>query len=228
MIWVSLMSYIDDPLLPPSPDTTFTELAISWMKSPGRQFLGFIWSGYERMRVRAPVVNSRDLERSITQLLEPRVGDAMTGDEPFYIQHGPFERETMSTPPAQPPEYDLAFVFRADERVMWPIEAKVLETPRRIARYVRDIKEEFLTCRYAPFADSGAMVGYLLTGSADDVLAAIGERLGCRLDGIPEHPTRPNRVSHHERDVPRGKPYPRAFACYHVILEYLELERALG
>ena len=132
----------------------------------------------------------------------------------------------MNTPPAQPPEYDLAFVFRADERVMWPIEAKVVETPTRIAHYVRDINEEYLSCRYAPFANSGAMLGYLLTGSAEEVFAAIDERLGCRLDGIPEHPMRPNRVSHHERDVPRGKPYPRKFACYHLILEYLELERA--
>ena len=86
----------------------------------------------------------------------------MSGDEPFYVQHGPFERETMRPPPAQPPEYDLAFVFRADERIMWPIEAKVLETPGGVADYVRDIREEYLKCRYGPFSASGAMLAYLL------------------------------------------------------------------
>ena len=206
-------------------DPTFVALASTWMSNPGRQFLGYIWLGYECMCSTAPEVDGRDLERSITQLLEPRVRDAMSGDEPFYIQHGPFERETMKVPPAQPPEYDLAFVFRADERVMWPIEAKVLETPNRIAEYVGDINKEFLTCRYGPFANSGAMLGYLLSGNANDAFSRIAERLDCVLHGIAEHPMRPNRVSHHLRNVPTGKAYPAEFDCYHLVLEYLDLSR---
>ena len=207
-------------------DSAFIALATSWMKDPGLQFLSFIWCGYERMRTAAPDVDARDLERSITQLLEPRVRDAMSGDEPFYVQHGPFERETMKKPPAQPPEYDLAFVFRADERIMWPIEAKVLETPGNVSDYVRDIREEFLTCRYGPFANSGVMLGYLLSGRADDVFTAIEERLECILYGVVEHPGKPNRVSHHLRKVPAGKAYPAEFDCYHLVLRYLELSRS--
>ncbi len=208
-----------------SVDPAFVKLARSWMENPARQFLGFIWLAYEDMQTSRPHVDTKDLERSITQLLEPRVREVMTGDEPFYVQHGPFERETKKAPPAQPPEYDLAFVFRADERIMWPMEAKVLETPSRVAAYIRDVQREFLSCRYAPFSSSGAMLGYLLTGKPDDFFSAITKRLGCKLEQVREHPTRPSRVSRHTRRVPAGKPYPRAFDCYHMILEYPYLRR---
>ena len=210
------------------PDPEFLALARSWMQSPAQTLLGFIWLAYEDMRAAPPRVDGRDLERSITQLLEPRIREAMTGDEPFYVQHGPFERETMKAPPAQPPEYDLAFVFRADGRIMWPLEAKVLETPRSLAAYVRDIEGEFLTCRYAPFSGSAAMLGYLLAGRPDDVFVAIAARLGCTLRPVPEHPDRPNRVSRHTRTVPHGKRYPKGFDCFHLVLEYPDLRRGVS
>ena len=209
----------------PSPE--FLALVRSWMQHPAEMLLGFVWLAYEDMRASPPKVDGRDLERSITQLLEPRIREAMTGDEPFYVQHGPFERETMKAPPAQPPEYDLAFVFRADERVMWPMEAKVMETSRSLAAYIHDLEYEFLTCRYAPFSGSGAMLGYLLAGNPDDALMAIGEKLGCSLSRIPEHPGRPNRVSRHTRTVPSGKAYPVDFDCFHLILEYPDLSRGV-
>lgn len=171
-------------------------------------------------------LDTKDLERSITQLLEPRIRDVMTGYEPFYVQHGSFERETMKAPPAQPPEYDLAFVLRADERIMWPMEAKVLETPKTVAAYIRDIENEFLACRYAPFSSSGAMLGYLLKGQPDDAFTAIADKLNCQLEPVLEYKMRPNRLSNHQRNVPTGKPYPAKFECFHLMLEYPELSRS--
>src|ERR1035441_6231140 len=85
-------------------DPSFASLAFQWMRDPASQLLGFVWTAYDSMRSNPPNVDDRDLERSITQLLEPRIRDAMTGDEPYYIQHGAFERETMAPPPAQPPQ----------------------------------------------------------------------------------------------------------------------------
>ncbi|MCY4553848.1 MAG: hypothetical protein OXC79_09260 [Candidatus Poribacteria bacterium] len=192
----------------PFVDSNFVSLVRLWMRNPAGQFLNFVWLAYKDMIASPPYVDTRDLERSITQLLEPRIRDRMTGYEPFYIQHGPFERETMKSPPAQPPEYDLAFVSRANERIMWPIEAKVLETPRKVAAYVRDVRVEFLTCRYAPFSDSGAMLGYLLTGIPDDALVTIAQKLGCKLETVAGHTEKPIRLSKHRRKVPAGKPYP--------------------
>lgn len=206
-------------------DPAFIRLARSWVKDPARQFLALIWLAYEDLLATKPVIDGRDLERAITQLLEPRVRNAMTGDEPFYVQHGPFERETMRAPPAQPPEYDLAFVLRADERIMWPLEAKVLEKPANVAAYVRDVTDEYLTCRYAPFSESGAMLGYLLTGKPNDALNAIAGKLGVALKEVADLPTATNRWSKHARTVPTGKPYPSEFWCYHLILEFPSLQR---
>jgi hypothetical protein len=88
------------------------------MQNPAYWILGFVWAAYDEMLAHPPANDTRDLERSITQLLEPRIRDSMTGFEPFYVQHGSYERETMMAPPAQPPAYDLAFVLRADERII--------------------------------------------------------------------------------------------------------------
>ena len=207
-------------------DRDFVKLACSWMQDPAHKFLDFIWSAYKDMRASPPIVNTKDLERSITQLLEPRVRENMTGYEPFYIQHEPYERETMKEPPAQPPQYDLAFVFRADERIMWPMEAKVLETSKKVSTYILGIEKEFLTCRYAPFSNSGAMLGYLLTGNPSDVFEAIAQKLNCALEPMSEFPHNPNRLSRHKRNVPAGKQYPLDFDCYHMILEFPDLSRA--
>lgn len=195
------------------------------MQDPAAQLLSFVWVAYDSMRGHPPHVDERDLERSITQLLEPRIRDAMNGDEPFYIQHGSFERETMASPPAQPPAYDLAFVLRADEKIMWPLEAKVLETPGTLAEYEREVREQYLTCRYAPFTSSGAMLAYLLTGSPADTLAQIAAKLCVVLEPVAEFPERPHRRSSHQRNIPAGKTYPCDFQCHHLILEYPSLKR---
>lgn len=208
-----------------APDPTFIALACAWMNDPAETLLGFIWDAYDDMRANPPIIDTKDLERNITQKLQPRVAQIMTGDEPFYIQHGPFETETMAAPPAQPPEYDLAFVAWADERVMWPLEAKVLETPAKLAEYCRDINLQYLTCRYAPFSGSGAMLGYLLTGSASDALLGIEKKLGCVLRPVPGLSSRPHMSSNHTRSVPAGKKYPVNFECHHLILDYSGLSR---
>lgn len=210
----------------PSHDPAFIALAQAWMGNPSRRFIGLVWAGYAAMRAALPVIDERDLERSITQLLEPRIRTAMSGDEPFYIQHGPYERETMQKPPAQPPQYDLAFVLRSDDRIMWPIEAKVMETPNTVARYVKDVRDEFLTCRYGPFSSSGAMLGYLLAGDSADALSAIGTALGCTLEPLADHLDKPASLSRHVRTIPAGKSYPPRFECYHLILSWPGLKRA--
>lgn len=207
-------------------DPAFIALAHAWASPLERLFIDLVWRAYDVMRATPPLVDGRDLERSVTQLLEPRIRDGMTGYEPFYIQHSPFEHETMKAPPAQPPAYDLAFVLRADERIMWPLEAKVLATPGAVAAYVQDVQTQFLTCRYAPFSASGAMLGYLLTGASHEAFEAIGIKLGCNLGQVADHPGRPLRRSRHHRIVPDGKRYPNRFDCYHLILDYPDLHRS--
>jgi hypothetical protein len=219
---------ISSSTCPPAavPDASFVALARTWVDDAAPQLLRFVWMAYDDMQVHPPAIDGRDLERSITQLLEPRIRDAMSGDEPFYVQHSSFERESMAPPPAQPPCYDLAFVFRADERVLWPLEAKVLETPGTLAEYERDIREQYLTCRYAPFSASGAMLGYLLAGTASEALTQIARKLKRSLENVRDFPDRPHKLSTHKRSVPSGKPYPADFTCHHLVLEYLGVKRS--
>lgn len=207
-------------------DAIFVAKVCEWMLDPATTLLGFIWEGYDTMRAEGPPIDTRDMERSITQLLEPRVRDAMSGYEPFYVQKECYEHETMAAPPAQPPAYDLAFVLRDDERIKWPLEAKVLKTPKTLAAYVGDLNNEFLTCRYAPFSSSGAMVAYLLSGNAQDALKNIGAKLGTQLKDPAQLKNRPYKTSEHQRQVPTGKNYPCDFTCHHLVLDYEGLVRS--
>ena len=208
------------------PPNDFILLAGAWCRDQSTILLGFLWRAYDQMRSDNPSIDGRDLERSITQVLEPRIHRAMSGDEPFFIQHGPYERETMKKPPAQPPQYDLAFILNADERIMWPMEAKVLETVVAVAEYARDLQEQYLKCRYAPFSSEGAMLGYLLSGAPTDAFRNIAEQVPCELADHPGFPSRPQKVSNHVRSVPTGKPYPLAFRCHHLMLEFPGTKRA--
>ena len=111
------------------PPQDFVLLAGTWCHDQSTILLALVWQAYDQLRNDNPPIDTRDLERSITQFLDPRIRRAMSGDEPFFVQHGSYERETMKRPPAQPPQYDLAFVLHADERIMWPMEAKVWKPP---------------------------------------------------------------------------------------------------
>lgn len=212
----------------PDVDAAFVAGAVSWMRQSELAFVGHVWAGYDRLERQRPALDPRDLERCITQLLDGTIQDEMSGDEPYYIQHEAYERETMLASPAQPPAYDLAFVFRADTRVMWPLEAKILTTPRSLADYVRDVRNEFLTCRYAPFSPSGGMVGYLLQGAPNDALVNIATQLQVALNPISSFSDRDCAKSTHARIVPTGKPYPPNFDCHHIILPFHGAQRASG
>jgi hypothetical protein len=208
------------------PPEDFILLAGTWCRDQSTIVLDFVWRAYDQIRSDKPFIDARDLERSITQILEPRIHRAMSGFEPFFIQHGPYERETMKNPPAQPPQYDLAFVLCADERIMWPMEAKVLETAAAVSEYVRDIQEEYLKCRYAPFSSEAAMLGYLLSGTPTDAFENIANKVPCELEDHPGFPSRPQKLSNHVRSVPTGKTYPLTFLCHHLMLEFRGIKRA--
>lgn len=209
-----------------SPDPAFSELAQNWTKGQVARLVELLWAGYEQLRASRAQFAEASLERSITEALERRVHDSMTGFEPFYVQHGSHEYETMAAPPAQPPQYDLAFVFRADERLKWPVEAKVLETPSATSDYVSDIQTEFETCRYGPFSHSGAMLGYLLSGEPAQVISNLGKKLQKVLRLVNGQEGRPHRASDHMRTVPKGKQYPATFECHHLIFDFAGVSRA--
>lgn len=204
----------------------FVTLAKNWCTDAVEIILTSIWDGYDlfhkesltRVKLSA---SDRDVERSITMLLEPMIRRSLKGGgfEPFDIQHGTYEQETAMAPPAQPPEYDLAFVWVGNPRVTWPIEAKVLKSDGAVSEYIKEIKGNYLTCRYAPFSSEAGMLGYLLTGKPSKALENISKKGDWNLRFHAAFPKRDSRTSDHKRNVPTGKSYPAIFRCHHFILD---------
>ncbi len=216
------------------PNTSdFLAIAKAWKNDASAVLLSFIWQGYDLLQADVlsqiePSQTDAELERSVTQLLEPRIRRAMSGDEPFFIQHEVYEHETRQASPAQPPQYDMAFVLYSNPRIMWPLEAKVLRTDGAIAPYIKDLKNEFLSCRYAPFSSEGSMVGYLFSGNTSAVFRNIEKNISCKLHQLSRFIERTHRYSEHVRDVPENKHYPSHFRCQHVILQIIKEEIATG
>lgn len=207
---------------PDTPD--YTELARTWSEAAVETMLTAVWRGYDTLMAEffAQIdINEADgeLERAITQLLELCIRRHLSGSEPYDVQHGPYEFATRLPAPAQPPQYDIAFVLHQDPKVMWPLEAKILRSDGTVAAYVRDVQHEFLTGRYAPYAHSGAMLGYLLRGSPEKTFGNIERAMACQL---PRHPTfgiRHHRISDHFRNLTRADFVSGPFQCHHLIME---------
>jgi len=207
------------------PDTPeFNSILRNWKAAGSVVLLSLIWKGYDSFRKEALSQidcsqEDESLERDITQLLEPKIHEEMSGYEPFYIQHGPYEYETRQQAPAQPPQYDIAFRLRAYPRVMWPLEAKVLRTDSDIGNYINEVKNNFLTCRYSPFSNEAAMLGYLLSGDCDKAFGNINSKTGWNLENHPNFIGRAHKVSRHKRNSPKNKTYPVKFLCHHLLFE---------
>jgi len=200
----------------------FNTVLRDWNQAGSTVLLTIVWKAYDRFsaEVLAQVdcsQDNEDLERDITQLFEPNMHEMLTGYEPFYVQHESYEHESRKAAPAQPPQYDIAFVLYSYPRVKWPLEAKVLRKSNRVAEYVEEIRSNFLTCRYSPFSSEAAMLGYLLDGDSDIVFKNIEDKGSWKLSQNPDFLDREHRTSDHNRKVPEGKSYPANFRLHHLI-----------
>lgn len=203
----------------------FAQLASKWHSDFSKILLGWIWAGYDLLKEEILSktdwsLAKDDLEREISEKLERRIRRIMPHPSvcDIDIQHEPKERETRESPPAQPPEYDIVFIINSNERIMWPIEAKILKTDGSISEYVKDIRDEFLTCRYAPFSSEGAMLGYMLSGKPAKAFSKIEKSLGIKLSKHPDFINRDHRQSSHIRNVEDGKSCPENFCCHHLMM----------
>ncbi len=160
---------------------------------------------------------------SITQSLERKIRRGMTEDEPFDVQHEVYEFESSKSAQAQPPQYDIAFILRANERIIWPLEAKILSSDGAVAEYIKEIKENFITCKYAPFSSEGGVLGYLISGDPNTAFANIAAKVPCTLSHHPFFPNRNHKTSDHRRTVPLDKQYPIEFRCHHLLFNIIVL-----
>lgn len=210
---------------PPAADS----LIAMWNEDLVSNILRLVWEAYDQIsRELLSKLNWSedydDLERSISMELERTIRRNMSGFMPVDVQHGPFEHESRSPVKrnAQPPQYDIAFFWINDPRLMWPLEAKVLKsdsnTEENLKDYIDTVNTRYLTCYYAPFSNGGAMVAYLKGGDVKTVIGHIAGRLGCCLTPHAEFPDRFHATSDHVRTVPTGKDYPAGFHCHHLMM----------
>ena len=138
-----------------------------------------------------------------------------TGGECAFTPHHEYpELETRSPAPAKPPAYDIAFVWNANPRIAWPIEAKVVPTPGTLADYLGDVKK-FTDGIAAPLSGVGAQIAYLLTGTTDDFFNNLSTRLSIPLQTLAEFSSRAHRVSSHTRNgIPDLELHHMAMFCF--------------
>jgi hypothetical protein len=182
-----------------------------------------VWAGYDLLVSEVLenidwTVSEEEVERQLTQVLEPRIRRSLSGFEIYDCQHGTYENETRKPAPAQPPQYDIAFVFRNNPRLIWPLEAKYLRISSGVGAYVKGLRENFLSGRYAPFSGEAAMVAYLGEGTAEEVWAAVARKVPCEILASASASMRPQRYSRHNRALPESRPWNSEFLCHHLVM----------
>jgi hypothetical protein len=217
---------LEKALYPNLPDPEFID---RWARDYSDRIMEKVWEACDSLQTDladAKVDVSRkellDLENSLTGMLVKKIRDVMKDYSPYWVDRESPERETMKETGGRPPTYDIAFVLNENQRLKWPLEAKVLEedTTSCLNAYVNDIDSDFLTCRYAPLSGEGAMIGYLLKGEVETVFGIIEKRLSCSLVSHSSFGNRNHKLSAHRRTHERCLQLksPADFKCHHLIL----------
>lgn len=158
------------------------------------------------------------IERQLGFLLHNRIAQLRDSALPFIVVHEPTEFEFLKTPKARPPQPDLGFVMNGNDRIIWPVEMKLLPDDSDATAYASEIRDNFITCRYAPFTGEGAMFGCLLKGTPAAAFVTISQEVPCKLTAGAFNPPREHMVSRHARTVPSGRHYAPEVCCHHLLV----------
>jgi len=209
----------------------FQDIAKQWCADQSRMLLDLVWRGCDLLLhddLREVPFSKHDeaKEESLNYLLALRIGQCMTGDEPFSMIPQPPETTKRKRGKGKSPTPDHGFVPYDFPRSVWPLEGKVLDHGRDLRAYLAEINGNFLTGRYATFSREGAMLGYLLHGDAIATLVEIGNRLKVQLNPHPHFHDRPHRVSVHRRKGNELRNRLSDFACNHLVLKIPTVSRS--
>lgn len=117
-------------------------------------------------------------------------------EDPFLFRPEAHELESVSSSRAMPPSYDFAFYLRAGNfRIALPVEAKYLLDAGDVQRLCSDLTQKYLPGTGAPLSPVAGLLGYLLSGTADDAFVAIASHLACTLVSVSEFESRTHRIS---------------------------------
>jgi hypothetical protein len=186
-----------------------------------------VWEAFDRIRA-LPNFKKVDfskgyaqLERTLTDLHASEVAkiyaERHTGFESFIPHHEPWEFESLESRSARPRSGDVGFVLRSNRRFRWSVEAKVVNDPTDLARYLGDLNK-YLSGQSSPFSVAAALAAYLLTGKPADFFAGLKSELKQELGGHNEFPTRNHRLTEHKRSKSKlPAATPPEFVCHHMV-----------
>lgn len=181
--------------------------AKDWAAGITFQALDWTWRGFDALREN--VLSEVDFSQPLDQLERDltskhfieinRLFAAETEGLSSIIPHHEFpENESAPGGSGKPPASDICFIWYHNQRVSWPIEAKVLKTPGTLSEYLGDTAK-FEKGIAAPLVGEGAQIAYLLTGTTHEFLMNLSTRITSPLQTVPEFSTRPHRASSHAR-----------------------------
>lgn len=202
-------------------------IAWDWCKDQSRLLLEFVWNAFDRLCDRefghTPIsAEDEAKEETLNFLMGLHIRRSMSGDEPFDIFFEVPEQTKRKRGRGKSPQPDLAFILYEHPPTVWPIEAKVLKHGRDVGAYIKEIRDNFLTGRYATFSSEGAMLGYLFGGDPSVTFECLVAKTGYSLRHHPAFVQRNHKVSEHERtDLPHSNS-PRSFSCHHLLFQIVE------
>ena len=181
--------------------------AEDWAASATSQVLSWTWQAFDSLH--ANVVAHVDMTQPLDQLERDltskhfieiqRIFGAETDGFSSVIPHHEFpESESAPGGSGRPPASDISFIWYENQRISWPVEAKILKTPSTLANYLGDT-EKFNKGIVAPFIGQGAQIAYLLTGATDAFFDNLAAALQTSLQRVAIFSARPHRTTTHSR-----------------------------
>ncbi len=204
----------------------FATIAEHWREDMVHEMLGLVWDSFDQMK--AAHFHSFDftqpieqLERGLTDLHMDEIlllwKQRSDGFESFIPKHEAWEFRNRKNAGAMPSSIDIGFVLVTNRSLRWNVEAKVLEHPADVSRYLADLTGKYLSGRGSVLSATAALAGYLRQGLPDDVFPHLETRLGQTLMACDAFLNRSHRVSHHRRPMADVRAQ-TAFNCHHLIL----------
>lgn len=204
----------------------FAAIAQLWPEDVVNEMLGLVWDAFDQMKAQhfhgfdfnQPL---EQLERSLTDLHMDEISllwkRRHDGFESFIPKHEAWEFRNRKSAGSMPASVDIAFVLVSNRSARWNVEAKVLEHPADVSRYLSDLTDKYLSGRGSISSEIAALAGYLRHGSPDDVFAHLQISLEESLERDGGFLNRPHRVTRHKRTL-AGFSGETSFTCHHLIL----------
>lgn len=181
--------------------------ARDWATDVATQVLDWTWRAFDALN--ASILGHVDMSQSLDQLERDltskhfveiqRIFAFETEGFSSIIPHHEFpENESAPGGSGRPPASDISFVWYENQRVSWPIEAKVLKTTGTLAAYLGDTAK-FENGTAGPFVGEGAQIAYLLTGTTDDFFLNLSVKLNLPFSQVSQFASRPHRITRHSR-----------------------------